>query len=364
MTTAPNTRTLDLMKLLVAIVLLVVFVVLLAAFPPAAPPSSAAPPEPPPAAEAPAEAPAEPPAPPAVEKPELPPFPEASFDWSFNADDGALYAPDNDAPLYTLDADSSQWTPVIPANMAASLPDGAELTASDGGWAIQGADGVTLYEWDPAAHSWVTPAGAPAPPAADKLDLPPFPEASFDWSFNPDDGALYAPDSDTPLYTFDVDSSQWMPVIPADLAAELPDGAELTAGDGGWVIQGADGAVLYEWDAATHSWVARAEGAAAEPAAAAEQDADCAAVLPARLEAGMQANVLSTVNMRSEAGIADNILRANPPGSQLEVTGASVCTPHMAGAYRWWPVLTGDGAEGWTAEGTLNGSAYFLEPVE
>jgi hypothetical protein len=36
--------------------------------------------------------------------------------------------------------------------------------------------------------------------------------------------------------------------------------------------------------------------------------------------------------------------------------------PYWTGAYLWWQIQLPDGNVGWSAEGSLHGSFYFMEP--
>jgi cytoskeletal protein RodZ len=91
---------------------------------------------------------------------------------------------------------------------------------------------------------------------------------------------------------------------------------------------------------------------------------DCSAAIPSRLAVGTKARVLSNLNFRSSAGLENNLIRVNPAGTQLEVTGGPTCVRYGNGAYLWWEVRSADGKTGWSAEGSLEGKFYFLEPVK
>jgi hypothetical protein len=68
--------------------------------------------------------------------------------------------------------------------------------------------------------------------------------------------------------------------------------------------------------------------------------------------------------MRSSAGIGNSLILTNPTGTQLAIIGGPVCEPYQGGAYLWWQVSREDGQSGWSAEATLTGTYYFLEPVQ
>jgi hypothetical protein len=46
----------------------------------------------------------------------------------------------------------------------------------------------------------------------------------------------------------------------------------------------------------------------------------------------------------------------------VRVVGGPECVPYWTGAYLWWQIQLPDGREGWSAEGSLHGSFYFMEP--
>jgi len=81
-----------------------------------------------------------------------------------------------------------------------------------------------------------------------------------------------------------------------------------------------------------------------------------------RLQTGVNATILRRLNFRSSPGIRDNWLLTNISGTQVEVVGGPECVPYWAGAYLWWQVKLSDGRTGWSAEGSLHGSFYFMEP--
>ncbi|HLF73439.1 MAG TPA: SH3 domain-containing protein [Anaerolineales bacterium] len=105
--------------------------------------------------------------------------------------------------------------------------------------------------------------------------------------------------------------------------------------------------------------------AATAPAGSAAALTPCqAAMSRSRLQAGMRATVLRRLNFRSSPGIQDNWVLTNLPGTQIEIIAGPECLPHSSSAYLWWQVRLPDGRTGWSAEASLHGSSYFLEPVE
>jgi hypothetical protein len=90
----------------------------------------------------------------------------------------------------------------------------------------------------------------------------------------------------------------------------------------------------------------------------------CPLALPPRLKVGMTARVTTNLHFRSSAGIAaGNLVHSNLSGTKLEIIGGPVCVPYNGRAYLWWNVKQPDGATGWSAEGSLTGKFYFLEPL-
>jgi hypothetical protein len=76
----------------------------------------------------------------------------------------------------------------------------------------------------------------------------------------------------------------------------------------------------------------------------------------------MTARVLRNLNLRSAPEIGDNLIRVNPAGTSLEITGEAVCGPFNGGAYLWWPVRMTDGTTGWSTEGSATAEVYYMQP--
>jgi hypothetical protein len=53
-----------------------------------------------------------------------------------------------------------------------------------------------------------------------------------------------------------------------------------------------------------------------------------------------------------------------PTRTHVDIVAGPECVPHGDGAYLWWQVATADGHTGWSAEASLQGSFYFLEPTK
>jgi hypothetical protein len=47
----------------------------------------------------------------------------------------------------------------------------------------------------------------------------------------------------------------------------------------------------------------------------------------------------------------------------VEIVGGPECIPYWTGAYLWWQIKLPGDRVGWSAEGSLHGSFYFMEPM-
>jgi uncharacterized protein YgiM (DUF1202 family) len=86
--------------------------------------------------------------------------------------------------------------------------------------------------------------------------------------------------------------------------------------------------------------------------------------MASRLTPGQSAKVMAPLYLRSSPGIQNNWLGTIQEGTIVEILGNPACIPFADGAYVWWQVKLADGTIGWSAEGTLSGKFYFLEPVK
>jgi hypothetical protein len=78
----------------------------------------------------------------------------------------------------------------------------------------------------------------------------------------------------------------------------------------------------------------------------------------------MNATILRRLNFRASPGIRNNWLLTNMPGTKVQVIAGPECIPHFTGAYLWWQIKLPDGQIGWSAEASLHGPFYFMEPVQ
>ncbi len=98
-----------------------------------------------------------------------------------------------------------------------------------------------------------------------------------------------------------------------------------------------------------------------EPAPA---NPDCPGAATSRLKVGDRVRVLQNLNMRLNPGLNGAWILTNATGTELEIIGGPACTAVGKEAYEWWQVRRADGKEGWSAEGSLTGRFYFLEPIK
>ena len=111
-----------------------------------------------------------------------------------------------------------------------------------------------------------------------------------------------------------------------------------------------------------------AETAVAEPLAPPVTGEQIALVcettnLRSHLQVGTNATIRRRLNFRSSPGIRDNWLLTNLPGTPVKIIGGPECVPYWTGAYLWWQIQLPDGRIGWSAESSLYGSFYFIEPA-
>jgi hypothetical protein len=81
------------------------------------------------------------------------------------------------------------------------------------------------------------------------------------------------------------------------------------------------------------------------------------------VKVGNKVRLLVNLNMRRDPGLGGAWILTNPNGTELEIIGGPACTRIDRRAYEWWRVRRADGREGWSAEASLTGRFYFLEPI-
>jgi hypothetical protein len=202
-------------------------------------------------------------------------------------------------------------------------------------------------------------------PLPTQTELPPFPDSSETLTLNPDTQLLETADG-VPVYRFDEETGEWVPVIPEDLASTHGPDAALQPDTDGWMIETKDG-VVYIWDPDSLTWkevVLETVEVEPTPAPAPETNVDCPLAKPSRLTAGIKGRVTAPLNIRSSPGIANNRLFTMSPGTELKILGSPICLPHHKGAYLWWQVEIPGVQIGWSAEAPQNEDFYFIDPIE
>ncbi|HWR64513.1 MAG TPA: hypothetical protein VN364_00195 [Bellilinea sp.] len=230
-------------------------------------------------------------------------------------------------------------------------------------------------------------------PVAD-LSLPAYPQADFEWEYDPETRELLNPQG-IQLYRLDADNVTWRPIIPATLSLQLPGEHRVVQNSQRtWQILDAVGAVVSSWDAANFRWVMGIIPTATQPrptptlqitatppapsptptsvpptatlTASVTQSAlpACNTDVQTYLTAGQPAQVLINLNMHNTPEMTDNVFDANPAGVVVDVLQGPVCVPYLTGAYWWWEIRNAEGVTGWSVEATINGAVYFLGPME
>jgi sugar lactone lactonase YvrE len=85
----------------------------------------------------------------------LPAFPKALIALNFDPSTNQLMDSLGQA-YYTLDINRGIWVPIIPADIAATLPEGTtEIVDTLGLWYINDANGMSIYQWNQGALMWM-----------------------------------------------------------------------------------------------------------------------------------------------------------------------------------------------------------------
>jgi hypothetical protein len=287
---------------------------------------------------------------PDISEPDLPPFPDAGVELLYQSDSNTLTDPNGNA-IYILDTDNFVWKPILPDDIAGDLPGGAEISQDENdSWYIFGSDGGAIYSWDSNSSSWrkVEP---------DTSDLPPFPDVDVDLLYQAEDNTLTTPDG-IALFQLNIELNLWEPMIPDEITSSLPDGVKSSPGEGGlWTLTSASGEPLYTWDPANLAWDPVTPAPVEPPT-----HALCPLTLPPKLRVGIEAEVISNLNLRSSPGIGNNWLQTMRSGTKVKVIGGPICLTHEEGEYLWWQLELDDGQTGWSAEAAFE-EYYFLEPL-
>ena len=161
----------------------------------------------------------------------------------------------------------------------------------------------------------------------------------------------------------------WTPIVPKDIIDDLGENYSLEMDESKvWHARSLTG-VQFTLDMKSLNWARELESKVeAESGKPLENKIEnCEGVNPARISGiGEKVRVInSLIPLRSSPdAVSDNVLKALPIGTSLEIVASPVCTEYLDGANLWWGVQTEGGQTGWAAEGSALGSAYYLEMIE
>lgn len=290
----------------------------------------------------------------------LPEFPQTDVDLKFDEVQGALVG-QGGVILFRLNKDINDWVPTVPEEILKQAGVTEPSHLDTGEWVVIDSNGKVIYRFITIKATWE----AVEEPIS---ELPEFPASEVELSYDEATNQLLAPDGSA-VYLLNSEAGAWIPVIPADIAAGLPEGYTVIRVEDNWVINEPDGASLYSWDAMELLWVGSQQpetGGTPTPTpgpTAAPVAVVCQGALPSRIQVGDTVHVVTSLNLRTSPGIKNRLIRSHPTGTTLEVIGGPECVLQEEGAYLWWNVQNPDGTTGWSAEGSNTGKFYFLEPV-
>lgn len=227
---------------------------------------------------------------------------------------------------------------------------------------------------------------ASQPESMARVTLPAYPGAEFEWKYDSSSRVLLNPQG-VQLYTLTADGSHWQPVISASVRLQLPREYRLVQNSSGmWQILDASGSEITFWDSNSFQWrfdlaavpATPTPGEVATPAVTATQSftatftptqvatptEHCPTQIVSRLKIGQTALVVENLRVHSTPEMIENVVFGIPRDQIVTVLDGPVCEPYMGRAYLWWEIQKDPGDTGWVVEATLNGSGYFLEPVD
>lgn len=235
---------------------------------------------------------------------------------------------------------------------------------------------------------------AAQPESIARANLPAVPAANFGWKYYSNSHELLSPEG-VPIYSLSADGYYWQPVIPVDVQLELPrDYRLIQSSSGNWQILDADGNEISAWDSEQLQWrfdlaavhAARTQTIAFTPGPtltatptptrrsifavtftptpSLTPTESCPTKIVSRLKVGQSAVVLVNLQVHRTPEMTQNVIKGIPKDELVTVEAGPVCVPYQGSAYMWWQIKSGFGELGWVVEAALNGSVYFLEPVE
>ena len=200
------------------------------------------------------------------------------------------------------------------------------------------------------------------------LKLPDFPNTSVILEFEPNAKSLVDPYGKQRFFLNEKGDS-WTPIVPKDITDDLGENYSLGIDESKvWHARNITG-MQFTLDMKSLDWTRELElKVEAEGGKPTENEIEnCEGANPARISGvGEKVAVInSLIPLRSTPdAVSDNVLKALPIGTSLEIIASPVCTEYLDGANLWWGVQTEGGQTGWAAEGSALGFAYYLELIE
>jgi len=200
------------------------------------------------------------------------------------------------------------------------------------------------------------------------LKLPDFPNTSVILEFENKTKVLVDP-SGQPRFLLNEKGDGWIPIVTKEISDELGKGYSLEMDESKVWHTWSQTGLHFILDMKSLDWIhelgSEEEVETKSPSKVKIQE--CERANPARIsevdEKVIVINALIPLRSSPDA-VTDNLLKALPIGTNLDIVTSPVCTEYLDGANLWWGVQTEDGQTGWAAEGSALGSAYYLETIE
>ena len=160
---------------------------------------------------------------------------------------------------------------------------------------------------------------------------------------------------------------EWIPIIPEEISYELGENYSIKLDESNVWHAWNDSGMQFVLDMETLNWNREMESELITEESSEHEIRICEKANPARIMGpGEKVKVInSLIPLRSSPDASsDNILRALPIGTNLNIIAAPVCTDYLGGANLWWRVQTEDGQIGWAAEASALGPAYYFETIK
>ena len=99
-----------------------------------------------------------------------------------------------------------------------------------------------------------------------------------------------------------------------------------------------------------------------EPLLEATQTSQLESQLEVAKAEGKTVIIQKSVNLRTQPSRLNRIILVLKPGTQVKIIDGPVETQYAIGKYVWWKVELPGGLTGWSAELSVCGRYYFLDP--